>query len=91
MGRSWARLVALLAWQCLPSADWSLRVRTVLAGSALASIKFDSDARAEAFVGGLHDFKDLRCRSTSYFLDDDMRIRHMTVELEAWGHSVWVS
>lgn len=36
--------MALVAWHWLPLADWSLRVRTVLAGSALASIKFDSDA-----------------------------------------------
>ena len=29
---------------CSPATNWSLRIRTVLAGSALASIKFDSEA-----------------------------------------------
>ena len=38
-------LAAAAAHQWLtPATDWSLRIRTVLAGSALASIKFDSEA-----------------------------------------------
>lgn len=38
--------MATCRW-CIPTMNlngWSLRIRTVLAGSALASIKFDSEA-----------------------------------------------
>ncbi|CAK8986732.1 unnamed protein product, partial [Durusdinium trenchii] len=46
--RSWAHLVAMATCRwCIPTMNlngWSLRIRTVLAGSALASIKFDSEA-----------------------------------------------
>ena len=37
-------LVAAATYRWWMPANWSLRIQTVLAGSALASIKFDSEA-----------------------------------------------
>eukprot|EP00439_Symbiodinium_sp_Y106_P063729 s2127_g9.t3 len=44
--QNWAHLLAMIVWrQWRPQVDWLARLRTVVAGAALQSIKFDVEAK----------------------------------------------